>query len=76
MERNMYKNGIPYFDGNKYAFWSKRMKTYIHSHGFETWQSVVDGYKELAIIPTNEREMKLSVNNSKATNALLNGLVE
>jgi hypothetical protein len=32
---NMYKNGIPQFDGQKYAFWSIRMKTYIHAQGFE-----------------------------------------
>jgi hypothetical protein len=30
MERNnLYKNGIPQFDGQRYAFWSIRMKTYI-----------------------------------------------
>ena len=27
----MYKNGIPQFDGKKYAFWSIRMNTYIHA---------------------------------------------
>jgi hypothetical protein len=36
MERNnLYKNGIPHFDGHKYAFWSIRMKTDIQAHGFE-----------------------------------------
>jgi hypothetical protein len=36
MERNnMYKNGIPQFDGQNYAFWNKRMKTYIQTQGFE-----------------------------------------
>ena len=77
MERNnMYKHGIPQFDGQKYAFRSRRMKTYIHAHGFEIWQSIVDGYKEPAIPPTSEKVMKLSQNNSKATNSLLNGLGE
>jgi hypothetical protein len=77
MERNnMYKNGIPQFDGHKYAFWSRRMKTYIQAQGFEIWQSVVDGYKEPTVPPTNERAIKLRKNNSKATNALLNGLCE
>jgi hypothetical protein len=52
------------------------MKTYIHAHGFEIWQSIVDGYKEPAVRPTNERAIKLRKNNSKATNALLNGLCE
>jgi hypothetical protein len=77
MERNnMYKNGIPQFDGKKYAFWSRRMKTYIQAQGFEIWQLVVDRYKEPTIPSTNEREIKLGKNNSKATNALMNGLCE
>jgi hypothetical protein len=28
---NMYKNGIPQFDGKKYAFWSRRMKKYVQA---------------------------------------------
>jgi hypothetical protein len=77
MERNnMYKHGIPQFDGKKYALWSRRMKTYIQAQGFEIWKSIVDGYKEPTVPPTNERAIKLSQNNSKTTNALLNGLGE
>jgi hypothetical protein len=64
------------FMEKKYAFWNKRMKTYTQAHGFEIWQSVVDGYKELTILPTNERVIKLGQNNSKETNSLLNGLCE
>jgi hypothetical protein len=75
MERNnMYKNGIPQFDGHNYALWRRRMKTYVQAHGFEVWKSVVDGYKEPTVPPTNENGRKLSLNNSKAKNALLNGL--
>jgi hypothetical protein len=77
MERNnMYKNGIPQFDGQKYAFWSIRMKTYIQAQGFEIWKSIVDGYTTPTVPPTNDKAMKLGQNNSKATNALLNGLGE
>jgi hypothetical protein len=77
MERNnMYKNGIPQFDGQKYEFWRRRMKKYIQAHGFEIWQSIVDGYKEPEVPPTNERAIQLGQNNSKTTNALLNGLCE
>jgi hypothetical protein len=77
MERNnMYKNGIPQFDGQNYAFWSRRMKTYVQAQGFEVWKSVVDGYKEPTVPPTNDNGKKLSLNNSKATNALLNGLCD
>jgi hypothetical protein len=77
MERNnMYKNGIPQFDGKKYALWSIMMKTYLQEHGFEILQSIVDGYTTPTVLPTNDKEMKLNQNNSKATNALLNGLGE
>jgi hypothetical protein len=37
---------------------------------------VVDGYKEPSIPPTNENGRKLNLNNSKAKNSLLNGLVD
>jgi hypothetical protein len=77
MERNnLYKNGIPQFNGQKYAFWSIRMKTYIHAQGFEIWQSIVDGYTTPIVPPTNDKAVKLGQNNSKAKNALLNGLSE
>jgi hypothetical protein len=71
---SLYKNGIPQFDGQKYAFWSIRMKTYIQAQGFQVWQSIVDGYTAPTVPPTNEKAVKLGENNSKATNALLNGL--
>jgi hypothetical protein len=77
MERNnLYKNGIPQFHGQKYAFWSIRMKTYIQAQGFEIWQSIVDGYTTPTVPPTNDKAVKLGQNNSKDTNALLNGLSE
>jgi hypothetical protein len=71
---NSYKNGIPQFDGQKYDFWSIRMKAYIHAHGFQVWQSIVDGYTAPAVPPTIEKAVKLGENNSKSINALLNGL--
>jgi hypothetical protein len=71
---NSYKNGIPQFDGQKYAFWSIRMKTYIHAQGFQVWQSIVDGYTTPTVPLTNEKAVKLGENNSKAINSLLNGL--
>jgi hypothetical protein len=73
---NLYKNGIPQFNGQKYAFWSIRMKTYIQAQGFEIWQSIVDGYTTPTVPPTNDKAVKLGQNNSKAKNALLNGLSE
>jgi hypothetical protein len=71
---NSYTNGIPQFDGQKYDFWSIRMKTYIQAHGFQVWQSIVDGYIAPTVPPTNDKAVKLGENNSKAINALLNGL--
>jgi hypothetical protein len=69
MERNnVYKNGIPQFDGKKYAFWSIRMKTYIQAQGFEIWQSIVDGYTVPTVLPTNDKAVKLGQNNSKDRN--------
>ena len=50
------------------------MKTYVQVHGFEVWKSVVDGYKEPIVPPTNENRRKLSQNNSKEKNELMNGL--
>jgi hypothetical protein len=52
------------------------MKTYIQAHGFEIWQSIVDGYIAPTVLSTNDNAMKLGQNNSKATNSLLNGLGE
>jgi hypothetical protein len=50
------------------------MRTYIQAQGFQVWQSIVDGYIAPIVPPTNEKEVKIDENNSKATNALLNGL--
>ena len=72
----MYKNRIRQFDGRKYAFWRRSVKTYIQAQGFEIWKSIVDGYTVPTVFPTNDKEVKLDQNNSKATNALLNGLGE
>jgi hypothetical protein len=71
---NLYKNGIPQFDGHKYAFWSIRKNTYIHAQGFQVWQSIVDGYTAPIVPLTNDKAMKLGENNSKAKNVLLNSL--
>jgi hypothetical protein len=71
---NLYKNGIPQFDGHKYVFWSIRMKTYIQAYRFQVWQSVVDGYTTPIVPPTNEKVVKLGENNFKAKNSPLNGL--
>jgi hypothetical protein len=50
------------------------MRTYIQAQGFQVWKSIVDGYTTPTVPPTNDKAVKLGENNSKATNALLNGL--
>jgi hypothetical protein len=50
------------------------MKTYIQAQGFQVWQSIVDGYTAPTVPPTNDKAVKLGEINSKAKNALLNGL--
>jgi hypothetical protein len=50
------------------------MKTYIQAQGFQVFQSIVDGYIAPTVPPTNDKVVKLGENNSKAINALLNGL--
>jgi hypothetical protein len=77
MESNsLYKNGIPHFDGQKYALWSRRMKTYVQEQRFDVWKSVVDGYKEPPTPPIVNDENKISQNNSRAKNDILNHLVD
>jgi hypothetical protein len=50
------------------------MKAYIQAQGFQVWQSILDGYIAPAVPPTNDKAVKLSENNSKSINVLLNGL--
>jgi hypothetical protein len=50
------------------------MKAYIQAQGFQVWQSIVDGYTAPTVPPTSDKAGKLSENNSKVINALLNGL--
>jgi hypothetical protein len=77
MERNnMYRNGIPQFDGHNYVLWSKRMKTYVQAQGFDVWKLVVDGYKDLGTPPIDNDGNKPSQNNSRDKKDILNGLID
>jgi hypothetical protein len=77
MERNsLYKNGIPHFDLKNYELCIKGMKTYVQSHGFDVWKSIVYGYKDPSTPPIDNNGNKLSQNNSRAKNSILNGLVD
>jgi hypothetical protein len=52
------------------------MKTYVQAQGFDVWKSVVDGYKEPATPPIDNDGNKLSQNNLRDKNSILNGLVD
>jgi hypothetical protein len=62
------------FDGQNYAFWSRRMKTFVQAQGFDVWKEVVDGYTTPTTPPIDKDGKKLSENNSRDKNAILNGL--
>jgi hypothetical protein len=50
------------------------MKMYVQAHGFDVWKSIVDGYKEPATPPIDNRGKKLNQNNLRAKNVIMNGL--
>jgi hypothetical protein len=68
--------GVPQFDGENYAFWRRRMKTYIQAQGFDVWRSVVDGYKAPTTPPTDRDGKKLEENDSRDRNAIENGVTQ
>jgi hypothetical protein len=70
------KNGTPMFDGQNYAFWRRRMRTFLQAQGFDIWQAVVNRYKTPASPPTDVVGKRLYEINSKAMNAIQSGLVD
>jgi hypothetical protein len=68
------KIGAPWFDGQNYAFWNKRMQTFLQTQIFDVWQSIVDGYATSTTPPTDKHGKKLSENNSKAKGTILRSL--
>lgn len=52
------------------------MRTYLMSLSFYIWISEVDGYKVLETPPSNKDGTNAFVNNVKAKNAILCGLLE
>ena len=68
------KHGLPLFDGQNYAFWSMRMKLFLHTQGVDVWQAVLNDYNVPATIPVDSVGKRLYENNSKAMYAILGGL--
>jgi len=83
-----FVNKPPLLDGSNYDYWKSRMSALLKSIDIKTWKSVLkgwehpvaldkDGNKIAALKPKEEwtiAEDELSLANSKALNALFNGL--
>ena len=65
---------IPIFYGTNYLFWSKRMKSYLMSLGFDVWDNVFNGYKIPKNPPIYLIERKVGEYNAKDVNAILGGM--
>ena len=61
----------PHFDGNNYAYWKVRMKTFLKSIDERVWNSVEYGW-EKPTTPVSEWET--SQKDSKAINAIFNAI--
>ena len=68
------KIGAPMFHGQNYVFWNKRMKTFLHAHGFYVWKLVVDKYIAPTTPPTYKYGNKLNEINSKAKGTILSSM--
>ena len=62
------------FDGNNYALWSDRVKTFLFAIGVDVWLSVENGYNPSKTPPTNPDEKKACNFNYKARHNILNAL--
>ena len=66
------KNGVPLFNENNYALWKGRMEVYLLAQGYEVWDTVQNGFTSTA----DEKGKKNLVNDAKAKNIIINGLIE
>ena len=64
-------NRVPLFDGTNYAFWSRKINTYISSLGYYVFQFVIIGYKVPSTPPMDPPGKKLNDNNAKALISIL-----
>jgi hypothetical protein len=83
-----FVNRPPLLDGSNYDYWTSRMSAFLKSIDSKTWKSVLkgwehpvalykDGNKTDVLKPEEEwttAEDELSLENSKALNALFNGV--
>ena len=65
---------VPIYNGEDYAFWSIRMRSYIMSTGLDVWMSVQTGYIYPKSSPTHLEWIKQFGYNAKVVNAIFVGL--
>eukprot|EP00253_Pinus_taeda_P013848 PITA_13848 len=66
------KNCVPLFNENNYELWKGRMEVYLLAQDYEVWDTVENGFT-----PTpNEQGKKNLVNDAKAKNIIISGLIE
>ena len=66
------KNGVPLLYDNNYALWKGIMEVYLLVQGYEVWDTVQNGFTSTA----DEQGKKNLVNDAKAKNIIINGLIE
>eukprot|EP00253_Pinus_taeda_P017145 PITA_17145 len=66
------KNGVPIFNENNYALWKGRMEVYLLAQGYEVWDTIQNGFTPIS----NEQGKKNLVNDAKAKNIIISGLIE
>ena len=62
----------PLFNGSNYAYWACRMKIYLQSIGFNTWNITQTEYSEPTtnFAQLTSKQKTIAQNNSKAMNIL------
>ena len=66
----------PHFDGNNYAYWKVRMKSFLKSIDERVWNSIEYGW-EKPTTPVSEwqtSQKEVAVSDSKAMNAIFNAV--
>jgi len=83
-----FVNRPPLLDGSNYDYWKSRMSAFLKSIDSKTWKAVLKGWEHLValdvdgnrttILKLEEQwttaEYELALGNSKALNALFNGV--
>jgi hypothetical protein len=83
-----FVNGPPLLDGTNYDYWKSRMVAFLKSIDAQVWRAILSGWEHPVIVDKDgnktselkpelewsKEEHDLSTYNSKAINALFNGV--